>query len=109
MTPLNRVERSYDTLVACPECAAAVNASLEVERGILDVLVQLAMSEAWDGVRAPALDQLATRLVQDYEERVQLRVLAAARDSTLWATTLDSDPHENSRRARPVGRSRRPA
>lgn len=75
MSLVEPVERSYDTLVACPHCAGAVNASLEVERGILDVLTRLALSKAWDDINAPALDRVVTRLVKDYDERVQLRIL----------------------------------
>lgn len=74
MTQMERVERSYDTLVACPQCQGAVNTSLEVERGTLDVLIRFAVSRAWDGVEAPRLEAVLTRLVQDYEERVKLRV-----------------------------------
>lgn len=74
MTTLETVERSYDTLVACPNCAGPVNASLEVERGILDVLTSFALSRAWDDVNAPALEGIFTKLVEDYQERVQLRV-----------------------------------
>lgn len=73
MEPVRR--SSYETLVACPQCLGAVNASLEVERGVLDVLTRLALSKAWDGIDAPALERVVTRLVQDYEERVQLRIL----------------------------------
>lgn len=65
---------SYETLVACPQCLGAVNASLEVERAILDVLTQVALSPSWDGAKAPRLDAVVTRLVQDYQERVQTRV-----------------------------------
>lgn len=68
------VERSYDTLIACPQCRAAVNASLEVERAVLDVLTRIAVSDAWKGVSAPRLEGTLTRLVQDYEERVQMRL-----------------------------------
>lgn len=67
---------SYETLVACPHCLGAVNASLEVERAILDVLTRLALAPAWDGAKAPRLDAVVTRLVQDYRERVQKRVTA---------------------------------
>lgn len=72
--PDNRVDRSYDTLVACPHCGGVVDASLEVERGIADVLTRLALSPAWEGVDAPRLEGTLTRLVQDYDERIQDRV-----------------------------------
>lgn len=68
------VVRSAETLVACPNCAGPVNASLEVDRGILDVLTRLALTDAWDGVEAPALEATLTRLVEDYEERIRMRV-----------------------------------
>lgn len=68
------VVRSAETLVACPNCAGPVNASLEVDRGILDVLTRLALTDAWDGVEAPALEATLTRLVRDYEERIRMRV-----------------------------------
>lgn len=65
---------TYETLVACPQCLGAVNASLEVERAILDVLTRIALSPAWDDANAPRLERIVTRLVQEYDERVQLRV-----------------------------------
>lgn len=68
------VLRSLETLIACPNCAGPVNASLEVDRGILDVLTRLALTDAWDGVEAPALEGTLTRLVQDYEERIRMRI-----------------------------------
>ncbi|MFA5860097.1 MAG: hypothetical protein WDA16_00235 [Candidatus Thermoplasmatota archaeon] len=105
-----RVERSYDTLVACPHCAGPVNASLEVERGILDALTQLALSPAWDGVKAPALDRVVTRLVEDYQERIQLRVLRdSADEGALPMRPRGTDPATSGAgkpRARRAGKTR---
>lgn len=71
---MNSVERSSNTLVACPHCGGVVDASLDVERGIADVLTRFALSPAWEGVNAPRLEGVLTRLVQDYDERIQDRV-----------------------------------
>lgn len=96
--PDNRVERSYDTLVACPHCGGVVDASLEVERGIADVLTRLALSPAWEGVNAPRLEGTLTRLVQDYDERIQERVTRGPLRETPIPTADASKPRMARRR-----------
>jgi hypothetical protein len=91
------VVRSVETLVACPNCDGPVNASLEVDRGILDVLMRLALADAWDGVEAPALDATLTRLVQDYEERIRMRITREPLDQRLVTPPALDLRHEGAR------------
>lgn len=85
------VARSYDTLIACPQCRAAIDASLEVERAVLDALTRIALSDAWNGVSAPRLEGTLTRLVQDYEERVQMRLTREPLCTQPLAVRTDED------------------
>lgn len=91
------VVRSLETLVACPNCAGPVNASLEADRGILDVLTRLALTDAWDGVEAPALEATLARLVQDYEERIRLRITREPLDQRQVTPSALDLQHEEAR------------
>lgn len=66
----NELEPSSRTYLACPECGAPVNATLAIERRVLDVLYAIAPSPAWDKAKAPDLEVLVTRAVEHQDEIV---------------------------------------
>lgn len=96
----NAVPPSVYTYVACGECGAPVNATLAVERRLLDVLYALALSPAWDGAKAPDLEVMITRAVENQDMWVQLLVDQAT-DIFPKPPTKPIEPTHKKRPSRP--------